>query len=147
MQAAKREADRNNTSGARPSRWPLGLLDDARQRLQDEKEERARRSREEAGYLSRELRYTQQTVAGELAGWQSMHDKMGRKLIADYARGMIVLERTKLDGMLRALRKVRGTSGQSSEARPARSLQVPDREMVDAEGVAADEANGGGEPR
>ncbi|KAJ9422238.1 hypothetical protein QL093DRAFT_2309405 [Fusarium oxysporum] len=81
MRAAKREADRNFNS-LNKSRWPLGLLDDTRQRLYDEKEERARKSREEAANLARELRYTQQTVAGELAGM-------------------------KLDGMLRALRKVR----------------------------------------
>jgi hypothetical protein len=82
-------------------------LDETRQRLQDGKEKRAKKSREEAEYLSRELRYTQQTVAGELAGWQDMHDKMGRRAIREFARTMVVQERMRLDGMLRALRKVR----------------------------------------
>ncbi|VZI09010.1 unnamed protein product [Fusarium fujikuroi] len=106
MRAAKREADRNFNS-LNKSRWPLGLLDDTRQRLYDEKEERARKSREEAANLARELRYTQQTVAGELAGWQELHEKMGRHAIRGFVRGMVVQERMKLDGMLRALRKVR----------------------------------------
>ncbi|KAG9502630.1 hypothetical protein J7337_005462 [Fusarium musae] len=106
MRAAKREADRNFNS-LNKSRWPLGLLDDTRQRLYDEKEERARKSREEAANLARELRYTQQTVAGELAGWQELHEKMGRHAIREFVRGMVVQERMKLDGMLRALRKVR----------------------------------------
>lgn len=79
--------------------------------MQDEKDERARKSQEEADYLARELRYTQQTVAGELAGWQSMHDKMGRRAIRDYARGMLIQERNKLEGMMRALRKVKGRWG------------------------------------
>ncbi|KAF5018701.1 hypothetical protein F66182_9315 [Fusarium sp. NRRL 66182] len=106
MRAAKREADRNFNS-LNKSRWPLGLLDDTRQRLYDEKEERARKSREEAANLARELRYTQQTVAGELAGWQDLHEKMGRQAIREFVRGMVVQEGMKLDGMMRALRKVR----------------------------------------
>lgn len=149
IQAARREADRNQGSSTRPSRWPLGLLDDTRQRLQGEKEERARRSDEEAEYYARELRYTQQTVAAELAGWQSMHDGMGKRLIREYTRGMIVLERNKLDGMMRALRKVRGVAEEGRERqwgplRPA-GLKVQDREMAEAGQSPADEASGGGE--
>ncbi|KAM4067006.1 vacuolar sorting protein 9 (VPS9) domain-containing protein [Hirsutella rhossiliensis] len=106
--AAKREADRNENAAGRSSRWPLGLLDETRQRLQDGKELRARKSREEAEYASRELRHTQQTVAAELAGWQDMHEKMGRSAMREFARGMAVQERMRLDGMMRALRRVRG---------------------------------------
>ncbi|KAL5093267.1 hypothetical protein Trisim1_011070 [Trichoderma cf. simile WF8] len=105
--AAKREADRNDSSALRPSRWPLGLLDDSRQRHQEEKEKRARQSREQASQLSRELRYTQQTVASELAGWQELHDQMGLRAIREYARSMVVQERVRLEGMMRALRIVR----------------------------------------
>ncbi|KAI9158854.1 hypothetical protein HJFPF1_06853 [Paramyrothecium foliicola] len=103
----KREADRSFNSMGRSSRWPLGLLDETRQRTQDEKEERVRKLREEAVYLSKELRYTQQTVASELAGWQSMHESAGRHAIRELARGMLVQERATLDGMERALRKFR----------------------------------------
>lgn len=151
IQAAKREAERNINSAARPSRWPLGLLDDTRQRMQDEKEERARRSKEEAGYLSQELRYTQQTVASELAAWQSMHDQTGKHIVREYVRGMVVLERNKLDGMMRALRKVRGLAeeGREREWGPLRSpgLKVQDREMADVETGPTDEASGGGEAK
>lgn len=112
MGAAKREADRNYNSMGRSSRWPLGLLDDTRQRMSDEKEERARRSREEVVDLSKELRYTQGVVASELAGWQDVHDRMGRRAIREYASGMLVQERTKLEGMKRAMRKLqRGAGG------------------------------------
>lgn len=104
---ARREADRNEGSAGRSARWPLGLLDETRQRLQDGREQRAKKSRQEAEYLCRELRYTQQTVAGELAGWQDTHEKMGRRAIRDFARGMVVQERMRLDGIMRALRKVR----------------------------------------
>lgn len=149
IQSARREAERSQSSASRPSRWPLGLLDDTRQRMQDEKEERARRMDEEAGYYARELRYTQQTVAGELAGWQDMHDRMGRRLIAEYARGMLIQERNKLDGIMRALRKVRGVAeeGRQRHWGPLRSagLKVQDREMAEAGQGPMDEASGGGE--
>ena len=103
---ARREVERSYNSMTRAGRWPLGLLDDARQRLNEEREEKARRSEAEAQNLAKELRYTQQTVAGELAGWRDMHERIGRKAIADLARGMLVAERMRLESMQRALRKV-----------------------------------------
>ncbi|AEO66085.1 uncharacterized protein THITE_2113908 [Thermothielavioides terrestris NRRL 8126] len=113
IQAVRREAERGYSSLARASRWPLalgggfGLLDETRQRLSEEREEKARRSEGRAETLSRELRYAQQTVAAELAGWRDMHERIGRKAIRDLARGMVVAERMRLEGMLRALRVVR----------------------------------------
>ncbi|EGX96080.1 VPS9 domain protein [Cordyceps militaris CM01] len=103
---AKREADRNQGSIGRSSRWPLGLLDDTRQRLQEEKEKKAQKWREEASYMARELRYTQQTVAAELAGWQNIHDTMVRRALRDYGRCMLLQEKMKLEGMARALRVI-----------------------------------------
>lgn len=108
--AARRDAERNHNSLGRSSRWPLGLMDDARQRLNDERGERARRSEIEAEGLEKELRYTQQTVAQELAGWRDVHEKIGRRAIRELARGMVITEKMRLDGMERALRRVRETS-------------------------------------
>lgn len=68
-----------------------------------------RKTKEEADELGRELRYTQQVVAGELAGWQDLHEKMGRKAIRDLAKGMLIKERTTLEGMKRAMRKLKIT--------------------------------------
>lgn len=150
MRAAKREADRNYSTMNR-SRWPLGLLDDTRQRLYDEKEERARKSREEAANLARELRYTQQTVAGELAGWQDLHEKMGRRAIREFARGMVVQERMKLEGMLRSLRKVRAGNEErevdllGNGVTPSGPSSPSKRRMTEAELAAMDETAGGGE--
>ncbi|KAH6970807.1 hypothetical protein BKA56DRAFT_495675 [Ilyonectria sp. MPI-CAGE-AT-0026] len=150
MRAAKREADRNYSTMNR-SRWPLGLLDDTRQRLYDEKEERARKSREEAANLARELRYTQQTVAGELAGWQDLHEKMGRRAIREFARGMVVQERMKLEGMLRSLRKVRAGNEErevdlsGNGVTPSGPSSPRKRGMTEAELAALDETAGGGE--
>ncbi|KAF7562034.1 hypothetical protein G7046_g2108 [Stylonectria norvegica] len=150
MRAAKREADRNYNAQNRSSRWPLGLLDDTRQRLYDEKEERARKSREEAGNLARELRYTQQTVASELAGWQDLHEQMGRRAVRDFARGMVVQERMKLEGMMRALRKVRaGNEALEAMSNGLKSPtpSLPRQEVSEAELPATNETGGGGDPQ
>jgi hypothetical protein len=109
--ASRRQAERTHNSVGRSTRWPLGLLDDARQqRLVEEQEKKARESQREVDDLGRELRYTQQTVAGELAGWQEMHEKMGRRVIRELAHGVLAQERARLAGMMRALRKVQGTT-------------------------------------
>ncbi|KOS21746.1 UPF0507 protein [Escovopsis weberi] len=123
--SARREADRNDASAGRTSRWPLGLLDDSRQRVQEEKEKRARKSREHAVHLARELRHTQQTVASELAGWQEMHEGMGRRAIREYAKGMLVQERVRLEGMMRALRIVRSEDEQQRIKGSQRRLRSP----------------------
>jgi hypothetical protein len=106
INVSRRTVDRNYTSLSRSTRWPLGLLDDTRQRLNEEREERMRAGQAEVNNLSRELRYTQQTVAMELAGWQDMHERVGRRAIRELARGMVVLEKMRLEGMKRAMRKL-----------------------------------------
>lgn len=110
--ACRRDAERSSTSsssagGKSSSRWPLGILDDARQRSTEERETRARKSRAEAEDLGRELRHTQVVVAGELAGWQELHERLGRRAIRELARGMVTAERMRLEGIQRALRRVR----------------------------------------
>ncbi|TDZ22146.1 UPF0507 protein [Colletotrichum orbiculare MAFF 240422] len=107
ISAARKAVERNYNSLNRSTRWPLGLLDDTRQRLNEEREEKARQSQEQVDDLGRELRYHQQVVAGELAGWQDLHEKMGRRAIKEFAKGMMIQERLRLDGMMRALRRLR----------------------------------------
>lgn len=107
INASKRTVERSYSSLSRSTRWPLGLLDDTRQRMNEEREERMRAGQAEVDNLSRELRYTQQTVAMELAGWQDMHERMGRRAIRELARNMVVVEKMKLEGMKRALRKLK----------------------------------------
>jgi hypothetical protein len=74
--------------------------------LNEEKEDKARRAKEEEEVLGRELRYTQQVVAAELAGWQDLHGKMGRRAIRDLAKAVLTKERAALEGMKRAMRKL-----------------------------------------
>lgn len=90
--------------------------------MQEEREEKARRSEGEAETLCRELRYAQQTVAAELAGWREMHERLGRKAIRDLAKGMVVAEKMRLEGLLRALRLVREGNGVGAGPGAAMSL-------------------------
>lgn len=112
MTLTKKSIERNYNSVNRSTRWPLGLLDDTRQRMNEEKEEKARQAQEEFDDLGRELRSTQQVIAGELAGFHGLHEQMGRKSIREYARGMLVQERLRLEGMLRSLRRLKETTAE-----------------------------------
>lgn len=133
---------RNYNSVSRSTRWPLGLLDDTRQRINEEKEERARRGQIELEELSKELRYTQQTVASELAGWQDMHERMGRQAIKEFARNMLIIERERLQGIRRALRKLQGDP---PELVLAAEAEQPDAVESDIFGTVNSSVSNGGE--
>ncbi|KAI1006233.1 hypothetical protein K3495_g1983 [Podosphaera aphanis] len=105
--ASKKSIERSFNSLSRSTRWPLGLLDETRQRLNEEKEERVRKEKAEVEELDRELRYTWAVVASELAGWQEGHERMARRAVKELVRGMVIRERTVLEGMKRALRKLK----------------------------------------
>ncbi|CRK22399.1 hypothetical protein BN1723_002839 [Verticillium longisporum] len=145
---ARKTIERNYNSLSRSSRWPLGLLDDTRQRMNEEKEEKARQSQEQLDDLGRELRYTQQVVAGELAGYQETHEKMGRHAIRQFARGMIIQERIRLEGMTRLLRKLREAKGeqvtQPGVSGGASSAEVSQASEEPADAAARDGADAGG---
>jgi len=151
INASRKTIERSYNSLSRSTRWALGLLDETRQRLNEEKEEKVKRTKEEAEELGRELRYTQQVVAGELAGWQDLHEKMGRKAIRDLARSMLIRERTTLEGMRRAMRKLRVVPVINpmppvtipAEAGEAEILVEPEPE-VEGEVNGVDEMNGEG---
>ncbi|KAA6406912.1 MAG: hypothetical protein FRX48_09210 [Lasallia pustulata] len=116
--ATQKAIERHTSSLRRSDRWPLGLLDDTRKSVHTDAQDRLTRSQEELRSIGSELRYTQQTVAGELAGWQDLHGKMGRRAVRGLVEGMVVRERDRLEGMRRAVRdvgvaKIRGGMGVS----------------------------------
>ena len=95
------------------NRWTpnLGLFEDAKARADEEAKAKVEKGRREMESLGCELRYTQQTVASELAGWQEEHVRQGRAMCRRLAREMVVRERARLEGMRRALREVRKVGG------------------------------------
>lgn len=72
-----------------------------------EKEMKGKLVEKEVEDLGKELRYTQGVVAGELAGWQEWRAKTERKALRDFVKGMVTSEKAKMDGLKRAMRKVR----------------------------------------
>ncbi|KAF1989414.1 hypothetical protein K402DRAFT_452140 [Aulographum hederae CBS 113979] len=104
MQTAQKSIDRHRGSLRRNDRWPLGLLDETRGRLQREAADKERRCEEELRELGRELRYTQERVAGELAAWQEGRGKAVKGVLREFAKRMVVVERARLEGLGRAIR-------------------------------------------
>lgn len=105
-QAAQKSLDRHRGSIRRSDRWPLGLLEETRKQNQLDSQEKCAKAQEELRIAGCELKYTQQTVASELAGWQDLHGKMARRALGQLARGMVVTEKMRLEGMKRALRPI-----------------------------------------
>ncbi|KAL8799730.1 MAG: hypothetical protein Q9182_005673 [Xanthomendoza sp. 2 TL-2023] len=95
---------KHETSLRRSDRWPLGLLDETRKGVHKDALVKAETTKEELRGLRCELAYTQQTVAGELAGWQEGHARMGRRAVRALAERMVVGEKERLEGMRRAVR-------------------------------------------
>ncbi|MCJ1383108.1 hypothetical protein MMC17_006221 [Xylographa soralifera] len=111
LQSTQKAIDRHRGSLRRSDRWPLGLLDETRKGIHLDAQERMEKSKEELRTIGCELRYTQQTVAGELAGWQDLHGRMAKRAIRRLASGMVVREKDRLDGMKRAVRGLLGEKG------------------------------------
>lgn len=112
MVSAQRIIDRSKNSISRSNRWTPnlgGIFEDAKMAVKKEAWEKAGKARGELESLASELRYTQQTIAGELAVWNDEHVRSTREVCRRLAREMIVKERAKLEGMKRALRLARGS--------------------------------------
>ena len=105
--SVQKAIDRHESSLRRSDRWPLGLLDETRKGIHADAQERAEKSKQELRTVGCELSYTQQTVASELAGWQELHAKLGRRAIRALAERMVVREKDRLEGMKRAVRGVK----------------------------------------
>ncbi len=110
MTQASSAIDRHLTSLRRSDRWPLGLLDGTRTKIHSEAASKVEQATLELAALGAELRYTQQVVAGELAGWQDLHEKLVRRAIRELTRRMVQRERCRLVGMVRALKANRDTT-------------------------------------
>jgi ankyrin repeat protein len=106
--SARKTVDRAAASLRRASEksgWPrplgLQLLDEARTRAQREAAKKMDAAIEEQLALGRELRYTQQVVAGEMAGWQEERARMGRRACRVLATRMVVVEKERLENLKR----------------------------------------------
>ncbi|KAF2088939.1 hypothetical protein K490DRAFT_72611 [Saccharata proteae CBS 121410] len=104
MSGAQKAIDRHTLSLRRSDRWPLGLLDETRHRMQRDAADKVDKSAGELETLGKELKHTQQTVASELAAWQEGRVREGRRACKELAKRMVVAERARLESMRRAIR-------------------------------------------
>jgi hypothetical protein len=108
MEQSQRTISRTHNSLSRANRWTpnLGMFEDSKKAAAQEAWNKAAKARRELESLGCELRYTQQTVASELAGWQEEHVKVGKGMLKKLARDTVVREKARLGSMQRALREI-----------------------------------------
>jgi hypothetical protein len=92
---------------------PFGIGEESRAKSTHRDEVMLERKREEVEDKLRELGWTKGVVAGELAGLEKWRGGWVRERLRCLARGMVVRERERLEGMKRALR-VLNTGGAES---------------------------------
>ena len=57
--------------------------------------------------LGKELRYSQEVVLGESAGWTEWREKFGKEAVRTFVRGMLVKEKERYKGLQRCFRKLK----------------------------------------
>ena len=107
MRGCQQAIDRQSLVMRRSEKWSLALLDDTRHKMQKEAAEKAAKSKTELETLAKELRYTQQTIASELAGWRERRPQMMKSALKKFVKKTVIVERAKLDSLKRALRVIR----------------------------------------
>jgi hypothetical protein len=112
--------------------------------MQRDAQEKMEKAADELSVFGKELRYTQQVVAGELASWQESRVEWGRSTLREFAKKMVVSEKARLESMKRAVRELGiGKAKVETQDIPAPSLEVPE-EIVRRGGIedVTDEADG-----
>ena len=103
------ERHRNQVlNNSNPKKGAFGInfpgMEESRIKGVRESERKAMENEIEIDRVGRELRYTQEVVMGELAGWTGWRGGFGREEIRRFVRGAVVGERERLKGMERVLR-------------------------------------------
>ena len=109
LHTIQRNVDRQASSLRRSDRWlpvSVSLLEDTRKNLQADAFSKAKKLADELRQTGCELSYTHQTVARELAEWQELHAKLGRRAIRDLGKRTLIRERDRLEQMKGAVREV-----------------------------------------
>ncbi|KAG9775201.1 hypothetical protein KCU88_g5198, partial [Aureobasidium melanogenum] len=84
--------------------------EESRLKANKETEKKIAQAEQEVQCLGKELRYTQEVVVGELAGWTTWRETWGREEIKRLARNVVVKEKERLKCMQRALRALKEPS-------------------------------------
>jgi len=118
--SAQRDLERHRSSlisSSQPRKGIMGLnlpgMEESRMKSMKDTENKITQGETEVERLGKELRYTQEVVVGELAGWTSWREAWGKEEIKKLARATIVKEKERLKCMQRALRALQEADARS----------------------------------
>ncbi|ETN46231.1 uncharacterized protein HMPREF1541_00415 [Cyphellophora europaea CBS 101466] len=115
---AQRALEKNRRAlvdASAPKKGPFNLslpgLEESRMRGMRESERKIAECEVEIEAKGKLLRYSQEVVMGEVAGWTGWRGSYGREEVKRLVRGQVVRERERLRGMERVLRSLREGGG------------------------------------
>ncbi|PGH18517.1 hypothetical protein AJ79_00294 [Helicocarpus griseus UAMH5409] len=95
-------------SSSLPRKFNFPGLEESRQKSVRDLEQKIADSTADVEQLEKEISWNKDVVVGELAGWTSWREKVGRDAIRAFVRTTLVRERERGRGLERCLRGVRG---------------------------------------
>jgi hypothetical protein len=96
----------NLHSQSLPRKFQFPGLEESRLRSIKESERKIADGEQEIVMMGKELRYTQEVVLDELAGWTEWREKVGKEAVRAFVKGMVVKEKERYKGLQRCLRKL-----------------------------------------
>ncbi|EEH45705.2 uncharacterized protein PADG_01855 [Paracoccidioides brasiliensis Pb18] len=91
-----------------PRKFNFPGLEESRQKSMRDLEQKITESTAEVEQLEKEISWNKDVVVGELAGWTSWREKVGRDAIRAFVKTTLVREEERCRGLERCLRSVRG---------------------------------------
>jgi hypothetical protein len=102
------ERNRQNlTSQLLPRKFQFPGLEESRLKSMKDSERKIAEAEQEIVRMGKELRYSQEVVLGELAGWTDWREKVGKEAVRAFVKGMVVKEKERYKGLQRCLRKLK----------------------------------------
>ena len=112
--AAKKRIEKDKQAllnNSTPKKGPFNLnlpgMEENRLKSMKDAEKRIIIGEADAHTLGRELRYANEVVVGELAGWTTWKGELGKEEVKRYVKSMVIKERERLRGMQRVLRSLK----------------------------------------
>ncbi len=76
---------------------------------------RETRSTIECGFAVNELKYAQEAVPEDLAGWTDWREEVGKEAVSTFVRGVVMKEKERYKGLQWCLRKPREANLESAD--------------------------------
>ncbi|EAW07847.1 putative VPS9 domain protein [Aspergillus clavatus NRRL 1] len=118
LQSTARNLSRNRSSlvsSSLPRKFNINFpgLEESRQKSARDLEQKIQESEAQIGRLSREIAWNKDVVVGELAGWTSWRERVGRDAIRTFVRTTLVRERERGKRLERCLNRLRELNNQT----------------------------------